>query len=351
MLAERVVDFRCPQHHTPLRLTNPVQDGKDVVSGLLVCEEGTAYPLEQGVPNFLKAETLSLIESSIKAEYDFVANDIYDVAVDWQFASMHEDETQVRESMVDMLGLTPGMRVLEVGCGTGRDSFRLAQRLGPSGHLHMQDLSPGMVHACVRHMADYDKTKNFACSIDYSISTATALPFPDNSFDAVFHFGGFNEFGDLKKGAAELTRVAKPGGRVLIGDEAVAPWLRGTEFAGIVTTNNARFTAEAPLNMLPISARDVTIRWIMANCFYVICFSKGDGAPPLNLDLPHQGWRGGTMRSRYFGVLEGVTPESKSLVRAAAAKMGISVHEWLDRLVKTQAEKDIASVPSEAKNP
>jgi hypothetical protein len=81
----------------------------------------------------------------------------------------------------------------------------------------------------------------------------------------------------------------------------VAPWLRGTEFEGIVTTNNALFKAEAPLAALPESARDVTVRWIMGNCFYVIAFSKGDGPPPLNLDLPHKGWRGGTMRTRFFG--------------------------------------------------
>jgi hypothetical protein len=117
----------------------------------------------------------------------------------------------------------------------------------------------------------------------------------------------------------------------------VAPWLKGTEFAGIVTTNNALFKADAPLAALPVGARDVTIRWIVGNCFYVIAFTKGDGPPPLALDLPHQGWRGGSMRTRYFGQLEGVTPEAKDLARRAAAAAGISVHEWLDRLVKEGA--------------
>ena len=47
------------------------------------------------------------------------------------------------------------------------------------------------------------------------------------------------------------------------------------------------------------------------------------------------------MRSRYFGRLEGVTPEAKELARKAAASVGLSVHEWLDRLVRKQAAKDI----------
>jgi hypothetical protein len=81
----------------------------------------------------------------------------------------------------------------------------------------------------------------------------------------------------------------------------------------------------------------------MANCFYVISFKKGDGPPPLNLDLVHQGWRGGSMRSRYYGVMEGVTPEAKELAKQAAARTGVSMHEWLDRVVRRQAGQDLAA--------
>ena len=338
MRPERVADFRCPRSGSPLRLVDGVVRSGAVVSGTLVSAQGAAYPVEDGIPNFVDPALLTEIEADTKAEYDRVADEIYDVAVDWQFAALYEDEDAVRESMVDMLDLAPDASVIEVGCGTGRDSFRIARRLGPRGRLHMQDLSPGMVRACVRKMsAQAAGEPGVACGLDYSISNATALPFPHDAFGAVFHFGGFNQFGDLRRAAAELTRVAKPGARVVFGDEAVAPWLRGTEFEAIVTTNNALFKAEAPLGALPEGARDVTVRWIMGNCFYVIGFRKGEGPPPLNLDLPHRGWRGGTMRSRYFGLLEGVTVEAKALARQAASKSGVSVHEWLDRLVKAEA--------------
>ena len=54
---------------------------------------------------------------------DDVADHIYDVAVDRLFASFFEDEDAVRESMIDGLQIGSGARVLEIGCGTGRDSF------------------------------------------------------------------------------------------------------------------------------------------------------------------------------------------------------------------------------------
>ena len=302
-----------------------------------VSAAGRHYPVVRGVPYFLYPEVLTGVEAKTKAEYDRVAQGIYDVAVDWQFAAFREDENNVRESLVDLLGVKAGDRVLEVGCGTGRDSFRIARRLGCDGALFMQDLSPGMVHACEANMAGMHKDMQFECALEYSVSNASYLPFPDGYLDAVFHFGGYNEFGNLPAAATELARVTRLGGRVMIGDEAVGPWLRGTEFNGIVTTNNYLFKAEVPLSTLPVCARDVTVKWIIGNCFYVMTFTKRDGPPELDLDLMHQGTRGGSLRTRYFGLLEGVTPEAQVLARQTANAAGMSEHAWLDALVRRAA--------------
>ena len=110
------------------------------------------------------------------------------------------------------------------------------------------------------------------------------------------------------------------------------------EFEGIVTTNNPLFSHHVPLAALPECAADVSVRWVIANCFYLISFSKGEGRPALDLDLPHQGWRGGTLRSRYFGRLEGVSAEAKAQAIAAAKRDGVSVSDWLDRVVRRAAE-------------
>jgi ubiquinone/menaquinone biosynthesis C-methylase UbiE len=333
MLPPDVQHYRSPQSHAPLRV-----DGDRLVSS-----DGQHFPIENGIPNLLWPPELSEIEARTKNEYDRVAEQIYDAALNWQFAALYEDEEAVRELMVNMLDLKSCARILEVGCGTGRDSFRLARRLDASGELFLQDLSPGMVHTCVKRMSEYDRKIGFKCRLHYSISNAVHLPFPSDFFDAVFHFGGFNEFSDAKRAGEEFARVAKPGGTVLFGDESVGPWLRDAEFGKIVTTNNPLFAHKLPLEGIPVCARDVNVRWIMANCFYVITFKKGDGSPPLNLDLVHKGWRGGSMRSRYYGVMEGVTPETKELARQAAARAGVSIHEWLDRLVRRQATADLSA--------
>lgn len=339
MLPSSVSCYRCPLTGSELVLTDAVRQGDDVVGGTLVAADGRRYPIESGIPHFAVAEMLTGAERQIRAGYDDVAEGTYDAAIDWQFQSFYEDETAVRDSLIDMLALRPDSRVLEVGCGSGRDSRRLAKRLDGRGQLFMQDLSANMVEVCRRKMGEAAKVEGLQCGCEYSVSNASQLPFPNDFFDAVFHFGGFNQFGDLDKAAGEFARVTKPGGRILYGDEAVAPWLEETEFGRIVTTNNPLFSAQIPLRSVPPCARDVTIRWIIGNCFYVIAFSKGDGPPLLNLDLPHKGWRGGTMRTRYYGQLEGVTTEAKALARQAAAKAGLSLHDWLDQLVKRHAAR------------
>jgi ubiquinone/menaquinone biosynthesis C-methylase UbiE len=340
--ASSVAHYRCPADGTALRIADAATStGESIETGSLASAAGRRYPVVRGVPHLVYPDRLSPLEEQTQTEYDRVADGIYDTAVDWQFAAFLENEDAIREGMVDELGTQPADRLLEVGCGTGRDSYRLAQRLGDGGALFMQDLSANMVLACQRSMSARDEKMAFRCALEYSVSNASHLPFADGFFDRVFHFGGLNQFADVPQAMLELTRVTRNGGRVVVGDEGVAPWLRGSEFDAIVTTNNPLFKASVPLTAVPHCAREVSVRWIIANCFYLISFTKGDGPPPLDLDLPHHGWRGGSMRTRYYGQLEGVTPQAKALAREAAAAEGISVHDWLDRLVKDAAARGL----------
>ena len=67
-----------------------------------------------------------------------------------------------------------------------------------------------------------------------------------------------------------------------------------------------------------------------------------DGNPPsLNLDLPHKGWRGGTLRSRYFGQLDGVSPDTKEMVIRAAKQSGTSLHQWLNETLSSAAKNEV----------
>ncbi len=334
--------YVCPISKSPLTLEPASEQTQDIIAGSLSslskAGEELSYELKDGVPHFISSGQLSPIELETKHQYEeYYTEEFYDNIMDWLFESFHENEEVVREKMVRALELKPDSRVLEIGCGTGCDSFRIARQLNEQGVLFLQDLSGAMVSITKSRLErDYEKLK-LSCELNYFVSTARNLPFPDKYFDAIFHFGGFNNFEDPKGTLAEFSRIVKEGGKIVIGDESVPPWLENTTFGEIVCNNNPLFKYKTPLQHLPECARDVNVTWLLGNCFYLIDFRVGDGPPPLNLDLEHKGRRGGTMRTRFYGQLEGVSLEAKKLAQEAALKEGISLHAWLDKLVRQAA--------------
>lgn len=339
--------YVCPVSHTALSVA--ANSPPELIDGEIISASGHRYPVRQGVPIFLPADLLSQIELETQAEYDASAEAKYDAAVEWQFRSFYENEDDVREQMLELLRLKPGSRVLEIGSGTGRDSFRIARRLGREGEFFVQDLSEQMVFKTRERLDNVRENMGIKANIEYFVSTARFLPFPDRFFDAVFHFGGFNNFSEPKLTLAEMTRIVKTDGRVVFGDEALPPWLEGTEYGEMIVTNNHLFRHKVPLECLPENARAVTLRWILGGCFYLIDFTVGDGPAPVDIDLPHKGWRGGTIRTRYYGRMEGVTPEAKQLAIDAARAAGMSVHEWLDSTVREAAKSVMEGTSAKSK--
>ena len=259
------------------------------------------------------------------------ASDVYRNFLDWLFATFEVHEDAFRESLVARLRLREGQRVLVTGCGLGEDLPIIARQVGAGGSVYAQDLAKGMVlHARQSYPANLPAPR-------FSVGDAVELPFPDGFFDAVFHFGGINLFSDVPRAIAEMARVARPGGRVAFGDEGIAPWLRQTEYGRIALANIPLWESRAPLESLPFGVDEVNCSWLLGQCFYFIDFIVTPAGPRMNIDIPHKGRRGGSARTRYFGLLEGVTVEAKRLAGEAAAREGLSLHEWLDRAVRHAA--------------
>jgi ubiquinone/menaquinone biosynthesis C-methylase UbiE len=116
-----------------------------------------------------------------------------------------------REQFVRALNPRTGERVLDVGSGPGFLSAAIADATGASGALHGVDVSEPMVEFARSHCAD----RPWA---EFSQADATELPFPDHAFDAAISTQVLEYVGDVDAALAEIHRVVRLHGRVVIVD-------------------------------------------------------------------------------------------------------------------------------------
>jgi demethylmenaquinone methyltransferase/2-methoxy-6-polyprenyl-1,4-benzoquinol methylase/phosphoethanolamine N-methyltransferase len=123
-------------------------------------------------------------------------------------------EENLRASIVDLAQLQPGEKVLDVGCGTGSLAITAKVKAGASVEISGRDAAPEMI-ARARQ-----KAAKAGVAIDFQAGVVEALDFPDDTFDVVLSsFMVHHLPGDLKaKAFAEIYRVLKPGGRLLVID-------------------------------------------------------------------------------------------------------------------------------------
>lgn len=305
-----------------------------IVNGELVCQCGKIFPIRNGLPNLTFPVDLPQSDLESKNWYDANA-DVYDENLPLTFRTFDEDEKSIRAAMIAKLELQPSHRVLEVGAGTGRDSVLIAQQLNADGELHLQDICQAILEK------SYSKLERFEVPVIFHLGNACHLPFPDDYFDAAFHFGGLNTFSDIGGFLLEMNRVTKHGGKVVIGDESMPDWLRETEFGKILMNSNPHYRYSLPLKHLPVSCRNVRLEWIIGGVFYVIDYRVEAGEPYADFDFEIPGPRGGTHRTRYYGRLEGVSPEAIELARKAREASGKSMFTWLDETIKQAALKEL----------
>jgi len=137
-----------------------------------------------------------------------------DMATLLELRGRAEDETAAREEYLGLLGLAPGHRVLDVGCGSGVVTRAIAQRIAPDGRALGIDPSPALL-AVAREHAD---AAGLGGSIELREGDCRALPFSDASFDAVIAATTLTHVSDAERAVDEMVRVTKPGGRVGVFD-------------------------------------------------------------------------------------------------------------------------------------
>jgi SAM-dependent methyltransferase len=133
------------------------------------------------------------------------------------------------------LRMLPVSRVLEVACGTGVVTRAMSSALPPSVQIVATDLNQPML--------DYAASKPMSRDIEWRKADAMALPFPDETFDAVVCQFGAMFFPDKPKAFSEARRVLKRGGSYIF---SVWDRIEENEFADIVTASLASLFPDDP---------------------------------------------------------------------------------------------------------
>ena len=144
----------------------------------------------------------TLEEPQVEAMFDRIAG-VYDLMNSLMTAGLHH---RWRRRAVDLARVGAGNDVLDVASGTGDLAIELSSRVGASGSVIGSDFSEQMlVRARVK-----------APQLEWEQANALALPYEANRFDAVTVGFGARNFSDLDAGLAEMVRVTRPGGRVVV---------------------------------------------------------------------------------------------------------------------------------------
>lgn len=127
-------------------------------------------------------------------------------AADWD--TRFPDDGPAYEAAVSDMGLRPGDRVLDAGCGTGRALPPLKAVVGASGVVVGADLTWAMLEAAVRAGRDRDG--------HLLLTDVAALPLRSESLDAVFAAGLVAHLPNPAENLRELARVVRPGGTLAL---------------------------------------------------------------------------------------------------------------------------------------
>jgi demethylmenaquinone methyltransferase/2-methoxy-6-polyprenyl-1,4-benzoquinol methylase len=153
------------------------------------------------VPTDAKAGMVAQVFGSVARRYD-IMNDV----MTW---GMHRywKRRAIRQARVNV-----GDVVLDLAGGTGDIALRLARRVGPTGSVVLADINPAMLAAARSRL----EGNPLADRITVSLADAEALPFADNTFDAVIIGFGLRNVTRQDRAIRDILRVLKPRGRMVV---------------------------------------------------------------------------------------------------------------------------------------
>jgi demethylmenaquinone methyltransferase / 2-methoxy-6-polyprenyl-1,4-benzoquinol methylase len=170
-----------------------------------VSDDKTHFGFRQ-VPEDEKSRKVGEVFRSVASSYDLM-NDLMSLGLHRAW----------KRFALEMSGVRPGSRVLDVASGSGDLARAFAKRVGPGGQVWMTDINAAMLEV------GRDKLIDEGVFAPLALCDAEKLPFPPDTFDCVSVAFGLRNMTHKERALAEMARVAKPGGRVIVL-EFSKPW-------------------------------------------------------------------------------------------------------------------------------
>ena len=257
----------CPVCHGKLSLQSPFGDGV-VNTGSLTCSAcQKIYPIQQGIPRFIKPEELVGLNKRFARLYDWFSW-TYSAFTKIGFLLLGTTDSRARQSLLSRLE-PKGGKVLEVSIGPGVNLPFLLN--SPDvGEVYGLDISIGQLNRC------NSLIRRKGWSVELFLANGEELPFEDNSFDSVFHIGGINFFSNKQKAIDEMIRVSKPGTKIIICDENEmgARWYEKFLPGFKSSFKNKREVITAPIDLVPDTMLDRKLANIWNGFMYCLEFRK-----------------------------------------------------------------------------
>ncbi len=186
----------------------------EICDGLLTRNDGKRFPNCDGIISLVYPPLLSGEDQKMNRLYERIAPfyNFSERILGWLLTGV--DMRRGREEIISLLKLKAGMRLLEVSPGPGVFQPLLRSALGMHAEIASIDLSLNMLKECQKRYSHLN--------ISLVQGNAQYLPFVDESFEALFHFGGINLFNEPNKALHEFVRVVRKGGIVIWGDEQMS---------------------------------------------------------------------------------------------------------------------------------
>jgi ubiquinone/menaquinone biosynthesis C-methylase UbiE len=207
---------------------------------------------------------------------------------------MSRGEAKGRQRLIDLLAARPGMRILDLACGPGNLSRRIAALVAPDGEVVGVDLAPGMLERA--RLAGIANAR-------FEVMDIEQLDFDDASFDAAVCGHGLQFVPHLDRALGEARRVLRtgspfvasvpaPAGQSVMAllDAVVDRWLppapeaddRATTRAVVADVGSLEnAAAEAGFSAVRVEVVEETVRWESAEQLVALCSSWWDCASRL----------------------------------------------------------------------